>query len=332
MPRVLSINGTLLFPPARKTISAAAGLIRRGGLVAFPTETVYGLGADATAERAVARIFEAKGRPPDKPLIVHVADLKQVQQVADSLPESALELMRRFWPGPLSLVLPRSAELPPEVSAGLPTVAVRMPAHPVALSLIRTAGVPLAAPSANRSGRLSPTEARHVLEELAGRIEAVLDGGPCTVGVESTVLDLSGTRPVILRPGAITREQLEETLGMVLYEDDSSDAKFSAAPGGAQRGRLRTPLILVTGSRERRRALIGALAAGCRRKGFRVGFLPASAGPGGGRQMAEGLFSSLRRLDRGGFDLILAEGFPPRGLGKTVLNRLRQAAVRVIKA
>lgn len=331
MPKVLSINGTLLFPPARKTIVAAAGLIRRGGLVAFPTETVYGLGADATAGRAVARIFEAKGRPPGKPLIVHVADPGQVRQVTASLPGEALELMHRFWPGPLSLVLPRSAELPPEVSAGLSTVAVRMPAHPVALGLIRAAGVPLAAPSANRSGRLSPTEARHVLEELAGRIEAVLDGGPCTVGVESTVLDLSGARPLILRSGAITRAQLEKALGTEIgCAVKGAGGALSVAPGlHCHRSFLRTPLILVTGPRKRRRALLGALTAGYRRRGFRVGVLPA---PPGGRRLAGALFASLRRLDRGALDLILAEGFSPRGVGETVLHRLRQAAVRIIKA
>lgn len=329
MPRVLSINRTLLFPPDPGTIRAAARMIRRGGLVAFPTETVYGLGADATSGPAVARIFEAKGRPAEKPLIVHVADLEQVRAVTASFPEAALELVRCFWPGPLSLVLPRSAGLPSQVSAGRPTVAVRMPAHPVALSLIRAAGVPLAAPSANRSGRPSPTEARHVLEELAGRIEAVLDGGACTVGVESTVLDLSGTRPVILRPGAVTGEQLERVLGKKICGKAGGKAGFLPTGQPFHRDRPRVPLILITGPRSRRRPLLAALTAGYRGKGFRVGLLPI---PGGARQAARDLFSALRRFDHREVDLILAEGCSSRGLGGIVLNRLAQAASRIIKA
>lgn len=332
MPKVLWIKQTLVLPPGRKTILAAAGLIRRGRLVAFPTETVYGLGADATKGRAVARIFVAKGRPADNPLIVHVADLEQVKEVTSSLPESALELMRRFWPGPLSLVLPRSAALPREVSAGLPTVAVRMPAHPVALSLIRAAGVPIAAPSANRSGRPSPTELRHVLEDLAGRIDAVLDGGSCMVGVESTVLDLSGARPVILRPGGITREHLENALGTKIYVERGNRADYPPAPGSQYRHYApRAPLILVTGPRARRMAMIRALAAGYRRRGFKVGVLQVSPGPAGPRQMAKDLFPALRRFDTRDVDLILAEGISPQGLGSTVMNRLRQAAARIIK-
>lgn len=328
MPRVLSINRTLLFPPGRDTISAAAGLIQRGGLVAFPTETVYGLGADATKGRAVARIFVAKGRPADNPLIVHVAALEQVKQVAASIPGSALGLIRCFWPGPLSLVLPRAASLPREVSAGLPTVAVRMPAHPVALSLIRTAGVPLAAPSANRSGKPSPTEVRHVLEDLAGRIDAVLDGGPCKIGIESTVLDLSGTRPVILRPGGVSRERLEKVLGIRVYEKSSHQKKLFPPPVA---GRSRAPLILITGSRSRRMAAINSLAAGYRRKGLKVGVIHASMGPGGARRTAKDLFPMLRRFDVETVDLILAEGVSSPGIGSTVLNRLCRAAARIIR-
>lgn len=332
MPKVLRIKQTLVLPPTDKTISAAARLIRRGGLVAFPTETVYGLGAAATERRAVTRIFVAKGRPADNPLIVHVANLDQVKEVTSSLPGCALELMRHFWPGPLSLVLPRSAALPREVSAGLPTVAVRMPAHPVALSLIRAAGVPIAAPSANRSGRPSPTELRHVLEDLAGRIEAVIDGGSCRMGVESTVLDLSGSRPVILRPGGITREQLEAALGTEIYEGRGEKASLSPAPGWQYRHYApRAPLILITGPRARREAMIRALASAYRRRGLKVGVLRASPGPAGVRQMAKDLFPALRRFDAQNVDLILAEAISPQGLGNTVMNRLRQAAARIIR-
>lgn len=332
MTRVLRIDRTLVFPPDGRTIAAAARLIRRGGLVAFPTETVYGLGADATRGAAVARIFTAKGRPPGNPLIVHVADPDQVRGIVASLPADALKLMRCFWPGPLSLVLPRSAALPQEVSAGRPTVAVRMPAHPVALYLIRAAGVPLAAPSANRSGRPSPTTAGHVLEDLAGRIEGLLDGGPCSVGVESTVLDLSGSRPLILRPGGIGREQLQEALGVAIEERSRGEAGTSPAPGlGYRHYRPRAPLILITGSRDRRAAAMEALARGCRRGGSRVGVIRARSGPGGAREMARELFPELRRLDGRGVDLILAEGISAPGLGHTVMDRLRQAAARVIR-
>lgn len=326
----LSINGTLILPPRRDAILTAARLIRRGGLVAFPTETVYGLGADALQGRAVARIFAAKGRPVGRPLIVHVADLEQVEQVVSAIPDSARELIRRFWPGPLSLVLPRSAALPGEVSAGLPTVAVRMPAHPVALRLIRSAGVPIAAPSANRFGRPSPTRLRHVLQELAGKIDAVIDGGPCPVGVESTVLDLSGARPAILRPGGISREQLEGALGIEIGEESTGD---SPRLPGLHRPRyaLRTPLILLIGSRKRCRAALRSLSTGLRRRGLKIELLLIPPGPDSAAKAARDLFPELRRLDARGADLILAEGISPGGMGRTVMNRLRRAAGRVIR-
>ena len=331
MSRKLSINGTLLLPPRREAILTAAGLIRRGGLVAFPTETVYGLGADALQGRAVSRIFIAKGRPESRPLIVHVAAPEQVKEVASVLPDSAAELIRCFWPGPLSLVLPRAAALPAEVSGGLPTVAVRMPDHPVALSLIRAAGVPIAAPSANRFGRPSPTRLRHVIQELAGKIDAVLDGGPCSIGLESTVLDLSRARPAILRPGGVSREQLEGALGMKIDEN--------ITPGGEPAGLselaspsydLRTPLILITGSGERRRAALCSLSAGLRRRGLKVALL-RTPGPEGIAGAAKDLFPELRRLDARGVDLILAEGMSSRGMGCAIMNRLRRAAGRVIR-
>lgn len=332
MPKVLRINQTLVLPPGRKTVLAAARIIRRGGLVAFPTETVYGLGAAATDRRAVKNIFIAKGRPADNPLIVHVAGLGQVKEVTSFIPRSALELMRRFWPGPLSLVLPRSATLPREVSAGLPTVAVRMPAHPLALSLIRAAGVPIAAPSANRSGRPSPTALHHVLEDLAGRIDALLDGGSCRVGLESTVLDLCGGRPLILRPGGISREQLEAALGTEVAEAHGSEADTPRAPGMKYRHYApRAPLILVTGTCGRRIAVIRALAAGYQKRGLKVGILQVPPGPDRLRLAAKRLFPELRRFDAQGVDLILAEGVSSQGLGTALMNRLRKAAARTIR-
>ena len=332
MCKALRINRTLVLPPGRKAVLAAARLIRRGGLVAFPTETVYGLGAAATDQRAVRKIFKAKGRPADNPLIVHVASLEQVKEITSGLPPGALALMKRFWPGPLSLVLPRSEKLPPEVSAGLPTVAVRMPAHPAALKLIRAAGVPIAAPSANRSGRPSPTTLRHVLEDLAGRIDAVMDGGACRVGLESTVLDLSGSRPVILRPGGVTREQLESVLGTAVAVAAGCKEGTPPSPGMKYRHYApRAPLLLITGARRRRLALMAALARCYRKKGFKVGILRAPAGPEGFRAAGKRLYQALRRFDARGMDLILAEGVSAQGLGAALMNRLRRAAVRTIR-
>ncbi len=330
--KVLRVNKTLVLPPGRKTVAAAAGMIRRGGLVAFPTETVYGLGASAVNRRAIKNIFKAKGRPADNPLIVHVARLEQVKKVASFIPPEAFKLMSCFWPGPLSLVLPRSALLPPEISAGLPTVAVRMPAHPLALELIRAAGVPLVAPSANRSGRPSPTALSHVLEDLAGKIDAVLDGGSCRLGLESTVLDLSGSRPAILRPGGISREQLEAVLGTEVVDLRSGKAGIPPSPGMKYRHYApRAPLFLITGTAVRRRALLEALAVAYQKKGLRVVIFQINPGPAGLRLAAKSLFPALRRFDAQRADLILAEGVPPRGLGAAVMNRLHKAAARTIR-
>ena len=332
MPKVLRINRTLVLPPGRKTVLAAARLIRNGRLVAFPTETVYGLGAAAADRLAGKNIFKAKGRPADNPLIVHVACLEQVKEISSCIPPGALELMQRFWPGPLSLVLPRSNRLPQEVSAGLPTVAVRMPAHPVALSLIRAAGVPIAAPSANRSGRPSPTTLRHVLEDLAGRIDAVLDGGACRLGLESTVLDLSGGRPVILRPGGITGEQLEAVLGTTVEVAEGCKTGTPPSPGMKYRHYApRASLVLVTGVRRRRLALMAALAECYQKKGLKVGILQAPPGPEAFRPAAKRLYQTLRSFDAQGVDLILAEGVSAQGLGAALMNRLRRAAARIIR-
>lgn len=226
--RVVAVDPSRPDPAA---IREAACCLARGGLVAFPTETVYGLGADATNGRAVAAVFEAKGRPQDNPLIVHVAAPGEVRRLVRDVPGKAAALMRAFWPGPLSLVLPRSSVVASEVSCGLDTVAVRMPNHPVALDLIRQAGVPVAAPSANASGRPSPTRAEDVVADLGGRIDYVLDAGPCPVGVESTVLDLSGPVPAVLRPGGVTVEELRGVIGEVLAP--VPPAAPPQLPGGA---------------------------------------------------------------------------------------------------
>jgi len=335
---VKKVKGTLLLDGNQQAIEKAAALLKAGGLVAFPTETVYGLGAIATNPAAVKRIFMAKGRPADNPLIVHISDLDQLNQVADEPSPEALMLARRFWPGPLSLVLKRSPVVVPEISAGLPTVAVRMPDHPLALSLIRAAGAPIAAPSANLAGRPSPTSYRHVLDDLRGRIDAVIIGQDCRIGVESTVLDLSGEQPVILRPGGLSREELEEALHCHI---PVAGSKFSAtkpsSPGMKYRHYApRAPLILITGSPERRFSLLNSLAAFYRRQGLQVGVLKSAAGRGWARtdqpgRLAANLYRLMRIFDAGGADLILIEETVYTGIGLAVMNRLRKAAKRVLR-
>ncbi len=240
--------------PDPAVIAAAAAVLRRGGLVAFPTETVYGLGADALDPAAVARIFAAKGRPAHDPLIVHVLDAAGAAQVAAILPPAAVRLAAAFWPGPLTLVVPRGRAVPDAVSAGLDSVAVRAPAHPVARALIAAAGVPIAAPSANRFGHTSPTTAGHVMADLAGRVDLVLDGGPADIGVESTVVDCLVDPPAVLRPGGVTLEALREVIPAIrssapelraaAMEAAAADAGGGEAPSGAETPPLRAPGLL----------------------------------------------------------------------------------------
>ena len=223
--KIFQINS----PDDIEKIRGAAEILRNGGLVAIPTETVYGLAANALDAEAVSKIFVAKGRPQDNPLIVHISDFEEIFPLVKRVPDQAVKLAKAFWPGPLTIVFEKTSIIPDEVSAGLGTVAVRMPSHPVARALIKAAGVPLAAPSANTSGSPSPTSARHVLDDLNGLIDAVVDAGECAVGVESTVLTLVGKIPRLLRPGGITPEQLEVVLG----EIEIDDAVFSAQGDGA---------------------------------------------------------------------------------------------------
>lgn len=219
----------------REQADIAGAILRNGGLVAIPTETVYGLAADAYNGDAVARIFAAKGRPMDNPLIVHISKLSQLEELVAYVPSALYDLADAFWPGPLTIILPKSERIPDEVSAGLDTVAVRMPSHPVARAVIDAAGTPLAAPSANTSGKPSPTTAEHVRDDLDGRIDAIVDGGPCEVGVESTVLTLCGRVPRILRPGRVTPDDLSEVLGEVEVDDavlgQLKEGQVAASPG-----------------------------------------------------------------------------------------------------
>ena len=305
-------------------IDEAARLLRAGELVAFPTETVYGLGGDATDDRAVAGIFAAKGRPQFNPLIVHVPDLALARQLA-AIDARAERVIERFWPGPLSLVLPRAAHCPVSLlaSAGLDTLALRMPAHPLALELLRRTGRPLAGPSANRSGRVSPTTAAHVMEELAGRIAAVLDGGPCAVGVESTVVDLGGAQPTLLRPGGVAREDLERVLGPLAAAGHGDGAPRS--PGMlASHYAPRLPLrLMATAAQQPGEALL-AFGPGAPTAGFAA--VRSLSATGDLTEAAANLFALLRALDQPGFTGIAVMPIPEHGLGAAINDRLRRAA------
>jgi L-threonylcarbamoyladenylate synthase len=304
-------------------IEDAARVLRAGELVAFPTETVYGLGGDATNDLAVARIFEAKGRPQFNPLIVHVPDLAAARALG-VFDERAERVAAEFWPGPLSLVLPRAPGSPVSLltSAGLDTLALRMPAHPLALALLRATGRPLAAPSANRSGRLSPTSAADVMAELDGRIPAVLDGGRSVVGIESTVLDLSGAEPRVLRPGGVATEALEKLVGHVAASGAPSEAPRS--PGMlASHYAPERPLRLEARDARPGEALL-ALGPGPAPEGFgEVRWLSRS---GDLTEAAANLFAALRALDRPEVAGIAVMPIPERGLGVAINDRLRRAA------
>lgn len=317
--------------PVTRDVQAAAQWIRRGGLVAFPTETVYGLGGNALDAAAVARVFEAKGRPRFDPLIVHVRDVASAEALVAEFSPMARRLADRFWPGPLTLVLPKRDVVPEIVTAGLETVGLRIPDHPLALELLRAAGVPVAAPSANLFGRTSPTTAEHVAEQLGERIDLILDGGACRVGVESTVLQLDGDAPTVLRLGGVTVEELEATLGPVRIATEGGDETApQLAPGLLSRHYApRTPVRLTADlSAAPTGARVGALAW---RQIGDPGVYGASEvlSPSSDlREAAANVFAALRRLDAAGMEVIVAELVPASGLGRAINDRLRRAAAR----
>lgn len=317
--------------PEPDAIAAAAARLRDGGLVAFPTETVYGLGVAALDAAAVRRLFAAKGRPADDPLIVHVADASGLAALVTGRPAIVDALAARFWPGPLTIVLPRSPLVPDEVTAGLDTVAVRVPAHPVAHALLAAAGIPVAAPSANLFSRPSPTRAAHVLEDLDGRIDMVLDGGPTQVGVESTVLDLSGRVPVVLRPGAVTLDMLRPLLPDVRLRGGDTTEGPQRSPGLlAKHYSPRAPLTLYEGPLDRVVERMRVDAAAADAAGRRVGVLVPDDDAA---VMAARLYAALREFDAAGVDEILAR-LPPSGdgLSEAVADRLRRAAAgRIVR-
>ncbi len=349
---ILAVDPAAPDPDGMARMGAA---IRAGEVVAFPTETVYGLGADATNPDAVARIFAAKGRPSSDPLIVHIAGIEQLPQVTGyapaDLPPATRVLAERFWPGPLTLVLPRGPAIPAAVTAGLATVGVRMPAHPVARALIAAAGVPIAAPSANQFGHTSPTTAQHVFADLGSRIPWIIDGGACPVGVESTIVDVMQSPPRVLRPGGVALEDLAAALGgpVAFQERAAVRDGVSQAPGMllshyAPRARLLVfddPDIPATWQRaiaevQARSAQgmrVGALAPDALAAAFTAAGASAVAVLGAlddPRTVAQQLFAALRRLDDAGVALIISGSFTAAGLGLAVRDRLWRAAGGVV--
>ena len=342
-------------------IARAAAILRAGGLVVFPTETVYGLGAHALDPVAIERVFSAKGRPAEDPLIVHVHDVNQIGPLTVDVPPAVASLAARFWPGPLTLVLHRSSAVPTLVTAGLGTVAIRVPAHPIAHALIKAAAVPIAAPSANLFSRPSPTRAEHVLQDLDGRVDLIIDGGPTEVGVESTVLDLTEAVPTILRPGAVTLEMIRGVLpdarmrhAVERHPVEQGAAGHGAAPMKspgllAKHYSPRAPLTLYEGSNSGMTARISADAAEALARGQRVGLLVATedrialassaalriervGSESEPSTVAANLYNALRVLDADGADLILARSFQDAsGIGVAIGDRLRRAAGRIIR-
>jgi L-threonylcarbamoyladenylate synthase len=323
--------------PDEATIARAAEILRGGGLVAFPTETVYGLGANALDAAAVDRIYAAKGRPAYNPLIVHVADVDRVRDVAREWPAAAERLARAFWPGPLTLVVPKRPEVPASVTAGLDSVAVRVPAHPVARALLAAARIPIAAPSANRSTEVSPTTGAHVEKSLGDAVDLILDAGPTTVGIESTVVDVTVDPPVVLRPGMITLDDLARTVGMVLDVPRGAAAGEEARRSPGMLDRHYAPRAsLLLASRERALPLIEEQEQAGRRVGVLLIdlALPSSASrrvillADDPVRYATALYAALHQLDDDGVDLIVVERPPDGPEWHAVRDRLERAAHR----
>ncbi|NMA86583.1 MAG: threonylcarbamoyl-AMP synthase [Tissierellia bacterium] len=319
-----------------------AEIIKSGGLVAFPTETVYGLGANGLEPRAVKKIFEAKGRPQDNPLILHIANTRDMAPLVESIPKDAEKLMEAFWPGPLTIIFKRNKLVPDIVSAGLDTVSIRMPNNPIALKLIELSDLPLAAPSANTSGKPSPTSAKHVMEDLYGKVDLIIDGGDTGIGVESTVLDMSGDIPRILRPGGITLEDLKKYLPNI--EEDLSIIKEDEIPlSPGQKYRHYAPkaeMIVFSGELENIIREINIYANKYSKEGKKVGIMATDESVDkyhigeiislGTRKdkntIAHNLFNTLRLLDEENVDIILAEAVEDIGIGRAIMNRLKKAA------
>lgn len=326
-------------------LSEAGKVIREGGLVIFPTETVYGLGANALDDAAARKIFAAKGRPVDNPLIVHIYSREQLEDLVKEVNDTAKKAMDAFWPGPLTLIMEKSHNVPEAVTAGLNTVGVRMPKHDVALDLLRAAEVPIAAPSANISGKPSPTRLEHVLYDMAGKVNMILDGGPCEFGLESTVLDTTTNPPTILRPGGITLEMLKSVYGEValdkgLLKKEDKDFKPRAPGMKYTHYSPDADVTVVQGEIEKVVEYIKKRLVECAKEGIKAGVLATdetcknyegnfTISVGSRKKpitIAEGLFDSLREFDKHGIQMIFAEAVPDNGIGLAIMNRMNKAA------
>ncbi len=331
--------------PDMNLIDEAATILLNGGLVAFPTETVYGIGANSLNPNAVAKIFAAKGRPQDNPLILHIAEFQDLFKYAKNVPNDALKLARQFWPGPLTMIFEKSDIVPPINTAGMNTVAIRMPSNKIAHALIKRAGVPVSAPSANLSGKPSPTDASHVISDLYGRVDMIIDGGSCDVGVESTVVDMTGDIPTILRPGGITKEMIMEVVGSVdvdpiVYKKPSMDVK-PKSPGMKYKhyspdaevyivkgniGDVIKKIQELTEFQLNNGKKVGIMATEQTCKKYRNGEVLVVGDREKPETIAKNLFRCLREFDKKGVDVVYAEGFDYDEIGLAIMNRLEKAA------
>ena len=342
--KILKINPK---NPQSSKIRQAAKIIKSGGLVAFPTETVYGLGANALDAKSVKKIFVAKGRPSDNPLIIHIADMADLGMLADHIPSVAYDLMDEFWPGPLTLVLKKSKIVPKIITGGLDTVAIRMPENKIAHALIRESGVPIAAPSANVAGKPSPTTPGHVADDLSDRIGMIIDGGKTKIGIESTVIDLSRRTPMLLRPGSVTLEQLQRVIGKIAIHPILRGRKTKSAhrsPGMKYRHYSpNAKIILIEGPRSKVNSKILQLLTLYKSEGNKVGIMTSEKNIPyksdmtrfvGSRfdAIAANLFKTFREFDAKKIDIILAQGISHEGLGYGIMNRLGKAAYKKIRA
>ena len=334
---------------AEKNLERAGGIIRDGGLVAFPTETVYGLGGDALNPDSSKKIYAAKGRPSDNPLIVHVYRFEDVETIVSDVPEAARKLAKAFWPGPLTMIMKKNDKVPYETTGGLDTVAIRMPNNKIALELIRQSGGFIAAPSANTSGRPSPTLARYCVEDLSGKIEMIIDGGQVGIGLESTIVDLTSEVPMILRPGYITAGMLEEVLGEISIDRtiiDSTSTQKPKAPGMKYKHYApKGDLMIVQGSQKAVVEYINAMAKEAAEAGKRVGVIGTDATKAlynadvvksvgdraDERTVAHELFKVLREFDDENVDVMFSESFDDSGIGQAIMNRLLKAAGHNVK-
>ena len=342
---VLRINSRR---PNDSIIARASKLINSGEIVAFPTETVYGLGANALDPSAISKIYQMKGRPSDNPLIVHIADMKTLRGLVSEISPRAMRIIKKFWPGPVTLVLKKSKIVPKVTTGGLDTIAVRMPRNRIALALIKKSGFPIAAPSANISGRPSPTNASHVKDDLDGKVKLILDGGSTEIGIESTVIDMTLRTPVILRPGGISKESIEDEIGEVRFHDSllglrRSTEKINKSPG--MKYRHYSPnarVVIVEGSRIRAKAKIIELTEKLKDEGKKVSIMTASKSlkPNADSvqymgntldTIARNLFANLRKADSDHIDVIVVQGIHYNNTGFAIMNRLKKAAAETIK-